>query len=358
MERINSCLPSDIRVFKILRCTKNFNAKNFCDRRQYEYLLPVYALAPFDASSPPRSVVEDVQLHWEEFVENEAYLEKCRENPSLSPENPFEDRPGNRQRVKSLQTAQRLIAESPSFAVYSENAQDVALGGCVGRSEWPEYLSVGLTRLRACMSLFVGTHNFHNYTVGKTSVDASAQRHILGVTVSDPIRIHDDLYLRICLEGQSFMLHQIRKMIGIAIEVARGRCTLHTVNSSLSRGNMVTPMAPSTGLFLSKPVFAEYNKKQTDKARRIDFEDESIRAVRCEFERTQIYEHIDDQIKAEHVFTAWLSSNDSFEKEYKVTYPNKEELRRMEIEARELSKQKKREKDEKWNKRRKIEKKD
>lgn len=214
----------------------------------------MYALAPFDASSPPRSVVEDVQLHWEEFVENEAYLEKCRENPSLSPENPFEDRPGNRQRVKSLQTAQRLIAESPSFAVYSENAQDVALGGCVGRSEWPEYLSVGLTRLRACMSLFVGTHNFHNYTVGKTSVDASAQRHILGVTVSDPIRIHDDLYLRICLEGQSFMLHQIRKMIGIAIEVARGRCTLHTVNSSLSRGNMVTPMAPSTGLFLSKVV--------------------------------------------------------------------------------------------------------
>lgn len=65
-------------------------------------------------------------------------------------------------------------------------------------------------------------------------------------------------------------------------------------------------------------MFAEYNKKQTDKARQIDFEDESIRAVRCEFERTQIYEHIDDQIKAEHVFTAWLSSNDSFAKEYKV----------------------------------------
>ena len=93
MERINSCLPSDISVFKILRysfllcltisCTKNFNAKNFCDRRQYEYLLPVYALAPFDASSPPQSVVEDVQQHCQEYVENEADQQKCRENPSL-----------------------------------------------------------------------------------------------------------------------------------------------------------------------------------------------------------------------------------------------------------------------------------
>ena len=264
VERINRCLPSDIRVFKILRyrfllsltisCTKNFNAKNFCDRRQYEYLLPVYALAPFDASSPPQSVVEDVELHWAEYVENEEYLRRCLENPSVSSESPFDDRPHNRQRVKSLQRAQRLVAESSTFAEYAEDAQDVALGGCVGRSDWPEYLSVGLARLRACMSLFVGTHNFHNYTVGKTSVDASAQRHILRATVSDPIRIHDDLYLRICLEGQSFMLHQIRKMVGIAIEVARGRCTLHTVNSSLSRGNMLTPMAPSTGLFLSKVV--------------------------------------------------------------------------------------------------------
>ena len=102
------------------------------------------------------------------------------------------------------------------------------------------------------MHLFEGTHNFHNYTVGKTAADASAQRHILGIIVSNPIRIHDELYLRIRLEGQSFMLHQIRKMIGIGVEVARGRCSLYTVNCSLSRGNMITPMAPSTGLFLDK----------------------------------------------------------------------------------------------------------
>ena len=260
VDRINSCLPSDIRVFKILRylllsiltfrTTKNFNAKNFCDRRQYEYILPIETLSPFE-STPPLSIREDIYHNWNEFVENEAYLQKRREHPEDPIENPFEDRPDNRQRVKSLQLAQQLLLNEASFSTYTEDAQDRSFGGCVAKDQWPAYLSLALSRLRACMSLFVGTHNFHNYTVGKSSADSSAQRHILGISVSDPIRIHDGLYIRVCLEGQSFMLHQIRKMIGISIEVARGRCSLHTVNSSLSRGTMFTPMAPSTGLFLS-----------------------------------------------------------------------------------------------------------
>lgn len=239
------------------RSTKNFNAKNFCDRRQYEYILPIETLSPFQ-STPPLSIREDIFHSWNEFIENEAYLQKCREHPDSTNENPFEDRPDNKQRVKSLQIAQQLLSNETSFSNYTEDAQDRSFGGCVSKEEWPAYLALALSRLRACMSLFVGTHNFHNYTVGKSSADTSAQRHILGISVSDPIRIHDSLYIRVCLEGQSFMLHQIRKMIGISIEVARGRCSLHTVNSSLSRGNMFTPMAPSTGLFLSMVAYANF----------------------------------------------------------------------------------------------------
>lgn len=41
-----------------------------------------------------------------------------------------------------------------------------------------------------------------------------------------------------------------------------------------------------------------------------------------------------------------------------MSYPSKEDLSRMETEARELNKLKRREKDEKWEKKRKIEKKD
>ena len=104
-------------------------------------------------------------------------------------------------------------------------------------------------------------------------------------------------------------------------------------------------------------MFAEYNRKhEDDPAKELDLDDTSFSSVRCAFKRVQIYEHIDDQIREGNVFRAWLSSNDSFEKEYKVTYPTKEESQKMEEEARELNRTKRLEKEEKWDKKRKIEK--
>lgn len=50
----------------------------------------------------------------------------------------------------------------------------------------------------------------------------------------------------------------------------------------------------------------------------IDFEDSSFVKERCEFKRKQIYEHIDENIKKENSFRAWLASNDSFNLDYSV----------------------------------------
>ena len=235
------------------RTTKNFNAKNFCDRRLYEYILPVSALAPFDKDCEPLSVEEDVAQHWETYKEFLQYQKgECA--------NPFEEIPSNYQRIKSLAAAQQLIKDQHRFDEYTPDAEDAAFGGVVPKSEWPLTLPRALSRFRACMSLFVGTHNFHNYTISKTAFDASAQRHLLSIVVTDPIRIHTTMYLRIRLDGQSFMIHQIRKMIGMSVEVARGKCSLFTVASSLSRGDMITPLAPSTGLFLDQVRVVEWNE--------------------------------------------------------------------------------------------------
>lgn len=106
-------------------------------------------------------------------------------------------------------------------------------------------------------------------------------------------------------------------------------------------------------------MFAEYNRKHADDpAKELNLDAASFSSERCEFKRVQIYEHIDDQIREGNVFRAWLSSNDSFEKEYKVTYPTKEESKKMEEEARELNRAKRLEKEAKWDKKRKIEKKE
>ncbi|GMI72538.1 hypothetical protein like AT1G20370 [Hibiscus trionum] len=46
VERLNEILPTQIRIFGYKRVTASFNAKKFCDRRRYVYLIPVFALDP------------------------------------------------------------------------------------------------------------------------------------------------------------------------------------------------------------------------------------------------------------------------------------------------------------------------
>ena len=66
-------------------------------------------------------------------------------------------------------------------------------------------------------------------------------------------------------------------------------------------------------------MFRDYNKKMgEDSSKVIDFEDPSFMRERCEFKRVQIYEHIDDTIREENAFRAWLASNDSYNLDYVV----------------------------------------
>ena len=125
MERINTCLPPAICVFSIIRfvldawiissTTKNFNAKNFCDRRQYEYLLPVYALEPFKGAESVKTVAEDIKSSWTEYRDYEEYLEQKEKGTAV--ENPCENKSGNQQRAKSLVLAQHILEIEGSLSL-------------------------------------------------------------------------------------------------------------------------------------------------------------------------------------------------------------------------------------------------
>lgn len=60
--------------------------------------------------------------------------------------------------------------------------------------------------------------------------------------------------------GQSFILHQIRKMVGTALAVFRGAAPDDAIASALRKeGDVATPMAPELGLFLAETVYSHYN---------------------------------------------------------------------------------------------------
>ena len=78
-----------------------------------------------------------------------------------------------------------------------------------------------LQHFREVMKQYEGTHNFHNFTVGKPFKDTSANRFMIKTIVSDPFVIEGTEWISIKIHGQSFMLHQIRKMIAMAALVVR-----------------------------------------------------------------------------------------------------------------------------------------
>ena len=60
---------------------------------------------------------------------------------------------------------------------------------------------------------------------------------------------------RVCLRsppGQSFMLHQIRKMIGTVMAVARGHAAESVFERAWSLDRIDLPMAPALGLMLNE----------------------------------------------------------------------------------------------------------
>ena len=70
-------------------------------------------------------------------------------------------------------------------------------------------------KFRKILRKYSGTHKYHNFTKGGTPTTASCTRYIKEITLSSPFTHEGMEFVRVTLKGQSFILHQIRKMIGM-----------------------------------------------------------------------------------------------------------------------------------------------
>lgn len=115
-------------------------------------------------------------------------------------------------------------------------------------------------------------------TAVQSTTDASSSAHSpkpvitpeTDAALRQRVRSHlEDVYpngievVRIELDGQSFMLNQIRKMIGAVICIAAAGLPVSTLREVLlsKRVRRGIPMAPANGLFLSTLDFAGYNRR-------------------------------------------------------------------------------------------------
>uniref|UniRef100_A0A182U518 Pseudouridylate synthase 1 homolog n=1 Tax=Anopheles melas TaxID=34690 RepID=A0A182U518_9DIPT len=120
-----------------------------------------------------------------------------------------------------------------------------------------------LARVNEVLALYVGTKNFHNFTSRKEFLDPSVKRFIMSFECDPPFLPEGSTaeFATIKIKGQSFMLHQIRKMVGLTIAVVRGLAESDIIEKAFGQERYGIPTAPGLGLVLSRIHYDKYNKR-------------------------------------------------------------------------------------------------
>lgn len=156
---------------------------------------------------------------------------------------------------------------------------------------------------------YVGTHVFHNFTSGKKYKEDSSTRVIRYMKCSEPFFPCNQTemeFVVVRVKGQSFMMHQIRKMIGLAIAVVKGYATEDHLKRSMEEPYMDVPKAPGLGLMLEEVHFDRYNKKFGGDGHHEPIEWEAQNELIEKFKNEQIYPVVVETEKNEKSMLNWL----------------------------------------------------
>jgi len=155
---------------------------------------------------------------------------------------------------------------------------------------------------------YIGTHNFHNFTSGKHFTEKSAIRYITNFKPGKPYIEDGYEFISIEIDGQSFMIHQIRKMIGLCIAISRGYCPIETLDKAFKEDKLDIPKAPGLGLLLNNVFFKQYNKKfgQDGMHKPLTFDKEQESVVK--FKKEIIWKNIVEQEVKTSSMASWLKT--------------------------------------------------
>jgi tRNA pseudouridine38-40 synthase len=322
VQKINEKLSSQIRVWDILVANKSFSSYQMCDSRIYEYLMPSYCfLPPHPSTFLGKKIVEiaekegDLEAHkarqeevsnyWEEadekyvrpvlegfdedireLVKNAIYHEKPEDDESLqdtpAAEKPAGDDTAKPQLTEEEEARRRRIIEAVKAVKAAYNTAKRAYRIPPAR----------VARVQEALDKYLGTKNYYNYTIQKLFKDPSSKRHIKSFKVdTTPIIINGTEWLSLKVHGQSFMMHQIRKMVAMATLIVRCGCDSKRILDSYGPTKIAIPKAPGLGLLLERPVFNGYNRKAEETGKKpINFD---LYATEMnEFKQREIYDRI------------------------------------------------------------------
>lgn len=316
LERINAKLPPQIRMWGFERVSKSFDCRKLCSSRVYEYLLPTHCLIP---PRPKTSLYELIEKSRTEHPgvlrddQDKSWWDQLREKILAQgfTEEDYESVYSKSVEIDSEdQIKKDFLDENGEMTEHGQLVRKLRSIEADFRKEY-RVPQEKLRLLREAMDQYVGSHVFHNFTLGKSFKDQSARRFMKSTSVSDPFTIEGAEWVSIKIHGQSFMLHQIRKMICMASLVVRTGCPVSRISDCYGPTKINIPKAPALGLLLECPVYEGYNLKQTSMGyNKIDFA--AFQKEMDDFKMKNIYDKIYAEEDKEHVFQSFFEFLDTF----------------------------------------------
>ncbi|KAL8211519.1 hypothetical protein R6Q57_005961 [Mikania cordata] len=328
VDRLNSNLPNQFRVFGYKRVTASFSAKKFCDRRRYVYLLPVYALDPASHCSvlsrftDKNVCLECSEKGWKVYgamvTGSEVEVRSGIMSNTLSA---LSDSDGNfacldnGTNCKDVLDPVPVIVEDQLLENESDSGKKCDDSDSVNGAGDEKVVKKNVfcygeeerQRFNKLLKQYEGTHNFHNFTTRTKAADPSANRYILSFHANTTVTVDGIEFVKCEVVGQSFMLHQIRKMIGVAVAIMRNCAPESLIETALQQDVRINvPTAPEVGLYLDECFFTSYNQKWRDTHEEVSMKAYADEAE--EFKLKHIYSHIASTERKEGAVAVWLHS--------------------------------------------------
>lgn len=163
-----------------------------------------------------------------------------------------------------------------------------------------------MTKVTTVLQQYIGSHYFHNYTAGKLPREPASRRLVQECEATQPFIREGREWCLIRVRGQSFMLHQIRKMIGLMIAIVRGEAGMEILDQAWGNHRVDIPLAPGLGLLLDKIHYNRYNQRYSLEGQHDDLEwDREDDAVE-EFKENFILSNIIKTEVEEEVMLKWI----------------------------------------------------